>query len=201
MDFLIATRNMKKRDELQRILKPLGVNVFTEEELGVELREVEETGLTFEENAALKARSGCADSGVPCVADDSGLEVDALGGRPGVFSARYAGESAPYNEKMEILLGELKDVPKEKRTARFVSVVCCVFPDGKEFFVRGECEGEIGFETRGSGGFGYDPCFYVGEKSFAELTAQEKDAISHRGRALRAFAAELEKHMDCLNKE
>jgi len=192
MDFLIATHNMKKRDELQRILKPLGVNVFTAEELGIGLREVEETGSTFEENAALKARSGCADGGMPCVADDSGLEVDALGGRPGVYSARYAGENTPYNEKMEILLGELKDVPKNRRTARFVSVVCCVFPDGREFYARGECEGEIGFETMGEGGFGYDPCFYVGEKSFAELTAQEKDAISHRGRALRAFAAELQ---------
>ncbi len=193
MDFLIATHNMKKRDELQRILKPLGITVYTADELSINLQEVEETGATFEENAALKARSGCFDSKMPCIADDSGLVVDALDGRPGVYSARYAGEETPFAKKMELLLGELSDIPREKRTARFVSAVCCVFPDGRELFVRGTCEGEIGFEVKGSGGFGFDPCFYVGGKSFAELTAEEKDKISHRGNSLRELVKELPK--------
>ena len=182
---------MKKRDELQRILKPLGINVYVSEELGITLREVGESGVTFEENAALKARSGCEDSGIPCIADDSGLEVDALGGRPGVYSARYGGEDLPYDKKMEMMLDELRDVPEDKRAARFVSAVCCAFPDGREIMVRGACEGRIGFSASGSGGFGYDPCFYVGDKSFAELSPEEKDKISHRGKALRLLAEEL----------
>lgn len=195
MDFLIASHNMKKREELQRILKPLGVNVFTAEELGIVLWEVEESGTTFAENAALKARSGCADSGLPCIADDSGLEVDALGGRPGVYSARYGGEELPYKGKMELLFEELNGVPKEKRMARFVSVICCVFPDGRELYATGTCEGEIGFVMSGEGGFGFDPCFYVNGRSFAQLSAEEKDKISHRGNSLRALVRELPKYI------
>lgn len=195
MDFLIATHNKKKREELHRILAPLGVNVYLASEKGIELREVEETGVTFEENAMLKASSGCEDGNMPCVADDSGLCVDALDGRPGLFSARYHGEDTPYPEKISYLLDELKDVPDEKRTARFVSTVACVFPDGRNFVVRGECEGKIGYEMRGTNGFGFDPVFMVGEKSFAEFTADEKDAISHRGNSLRALAEELKKYI------
>jgi XTP/dITP diphosphohydrolase len=191
LDFLIATHNINKRDELQRILQPLGISVRTADELGVTLREVDETGATFEENAALKARGGCADSGLPCIADDSGLEVDALGGRPGVHTARYGGGEQDYEKKMALLLNELKDVPEGERTARFVSVICCTFPDGREFCVRGVCEGAIGLSVSGNGGFGFDPCFYVGGKSFADCTAAEKDAISHRGNALRALVNEL----------
>lgn len=196
MDFLIATHNIKKRDELARILAPLGVRVLTAEEAGVTLTDVEETGKTFEENAFLKADSGCRESGMPCIADDSGMEVDALGGAPGVYSARYAGEHGNDQKNNRLLLENLRDVPAEKRTARFVSSVCCVFPDGRHFTVRGVCEGRIAFEPQGRGGFGYDPLFLVGNKTFGELTAEEKDHISHRGNALRRLARELPEYLE-----
>ncbi len=157
------------------------------------LHEVAETGSTFEENAMLKAVSGCVDSMMPCIADDSGLCIDFLDGQPGVYSARFLGEDTPYPEKIAKIVELMRDVPPEKRTARFVSAVACVFPDGRRFTVRGVCEGTIGFEPKGENGFGYDPIFYVGERSFAELTAEEKDAVSHRGNALRALEAELKK--------
>ena len=195
MDFLVATHNLKKREELRRILLPLGVQPYLDFECGIILREVEETGKTFEENAMLKAVSGCADSMMPCIADDSGLCVDALDGAPGVYSARFLGEDTPYPEKIARLVELLKNVPEEKRTARFVSAVACVFPDGRRFTVRGECEGKIGFAPKGDGGFGYDPIFYVGEKSFAELTPEEKDAVSHRGNALRKLKEELKNYV------
>lgn len=182
---------MKKREELHRILQPLGIRVFLDHEKGISLTEVEETGETFEENALLKAVSGCKDSGMPCIADDSGLCIDFLDGAPGVYSARYLGENTPYPEKMDKVLALMKDVPFEKRTARFVSTAACAFPDGSSFVVRGTCEGHIGYEQRGENGFGYDPIFMVGEKSFAELTSEEKDAISHRGRSIRALADKL----------
>ena len=196
MDFLIATHNMKKRDELQRILSPLGVHVLTADEAGVDLTDVEETGTTFEENALLKARSGCKEGKMPCIADDSGLCVDALDGAPGVYSARFAGEHGNDDKNNEKLLSLLSDVPPEKRTARFVSPVACVFPDGRELVVRGECEGKIGYEKRGENGFGYDPLFYVGERTFAEFTPEEKDAVSHRGNALRALTEALPAYLN-----
>lgn len=191
MDFLIATHNMKKREELHRILSPLGINVFLDFEKGITLSEVEETGETFSENALLKARSGCKESGMPCIADDSGLMVDALDGRPGVYSARYMGEDTPYSEKMAGLVKELEGVPEKERTARFVSCAAVVFPDGREYTVNGICEGIIGYEPKGENGFGFDPIFYVGEKSFAEFSAEEKDAVSHRGNSLRALKEKL----------
>ena len=196
MDFLIATHNMKKRDELQRILSPLGVHVLTADEAGVDLTDVEETGTTFEENALLKARSGCKEGKMPCIADDSGLCVDALDGAPGVYSARFAGEHGNDDKNNEKLLSLLSDVPPEKRTARFVRTVACVFPDGRELVVRGECEGKIGYEKRGENGFGYDPLFYVGERTFAEFTPEEKDAVSHRGNALRALTEALPAYLE-----
>lgn len=196
MDFLIATHNMNKRDELQRILSPLGVHVLTADEAGVDLTDVEETGTTFEENALLKARSGCKEGKMPCIADDSGLCVDALDGAPGVYSARFAGEHGNDDKNNEKLLSLLSDVPPEKRTARFVSTVACVFPDGRELVVRGECEGKIGYEKRGENGFGYDPLFYVGERTFAEFTPEEKDAVSHRGNALRALCKALPAYLE-----
>lgn len=193
MDYLIVTHNKKKREELHRILAPTGINVFLDYEKGLKLSEPVEDGETFEDNALIKARSGCRESGMPCIADDSGLCIDALDGRPGVYSARYCGEDTPYAEKFIHLFEELKDVPKEKRTARFVSAVAVCRPDGTEFTVRGTCEGYIGFEPRGDNGFGYDPVFMVGEKSFAELSSDEKDALSHRGNALRKLKEKLEK--------
>lgn len=193
--FLIATHNMKKRDELCRILSPLGIDVKTAEQAGVQISDVEETGETFYENALLKAESGCRESGMPCVADDSGLAVDYLAGAPGVYSARFSGghgNDAANNAK---LLKLLSDVPVNERTAKYVCVVCCVFPNGDIISARGECEGYIGFESRGNGGFGYDPLFMVGDKSFAELTPEEKDKLSHRGNALRAVAEKIKDYI------
>ena len=191
MKYIIATHNMKKRNELARILGPLGVDILTAEQAGVELTDVEETGTTFEENARLKSRSGCEESGMPCIGDDSGLMVDALDGAPGVYSARYAGDHGNDPANIALLLENLKDIPDEKRTARFVCTICCTYPDGKEIVVNGTCEGKIGYAPKGDGGFGYDPVFMVGDKSFAELTAEEKDKISHRGNALKALAEAL----------
>lgn len=195
MDFLIATHNLKKRNELQRILSPLGITVLTADEAGVDLTDVEETGTTFEENALLKARSGCKEGGMPCIADDSGLCVDALDGAPGVYSARFAGEHGNDAKNNAKLLELLENTPAESRTAQFVSAVACVFPDGRELTVRGICKGMIGYEPKGTGGFGYDPLFYVGSRSFAEFSAEEKDAVSHRGNALRALVKELPKYL------
>ena len=197
MKFLIATHNIKKRDELSRILKPLGIDAVIASDIGMEITDAEETGTTFAENARIKAESGCRETGLPCIADDSGLCIDALDGRPGVYSARYAGgHDTPYSHKIATLLDELKDVPDEKRTARFVSSVCCIFPDGRELCVEGTCEGKIGFAPTGDGGFGFDPVFYVGDRSFAQFTAEEKDAVSHRGNSLRLLAEKLPEFLD-----
>ncbi len=196
MDYIIATHNMKKRDEMQRILAPLGIRVLLAEEAGVELTDAEETGTTFEENAFIKAESGCRESGMPCIADDSGLAVDYLDGAPGVYSARYAGEHGNDDANNKKLLKALEGVDPADRGAAFVSVACCVYPDGKKLIARGECRGTIGYEEIGSGGFGYDPLFlpveYSGEKTMAQLTADEKDAISHRGKSVRLLAKQIE---------
>lgn len=191
MKFILATHNKKKCAEMQRILSPLGIEVATADMLGINLTDVEETGTTFEENAYLKAYSGCMESGLPCIADDSGLVVDALGGEPGVYSARYAGGHGNDRANNEKLLRGLDGVPDVKRTARFVCCVCVHFPDGRYLVVKGKCEGRIGHEERGEGGFGYDPLFMVGDRSFAEFSAEEKDAVSHRGNALRELVKVL----------
>ena len=193
MKILLATHNMKKREELQRILSPLGIEVLLADDIGCELRDIEETGTTFEENAILKAKAGCEDSGLPCIGDDSGLCVDALDGAPGVFTARYAGGHGNDDANMDKLLGELDNVPDGQRTARFVCTCCCIFPDGKQILVRGECEGEILRERHGNGGFGYDPIFSANGLNFGEISAEEKDSMSHRGKALRLLADELGK--------
>ena len=194
MIFLLATHNTKKRTELSRILAPLGIDVQTADEAGIDLTDVEETGSTFEENARLKAQSGCRESGMPCVADDSGLAVDALGGAPGIYSARYAGDHGNDERNMDKLLAALADLPMPERTAKFVCTVCCVFPDGPEILTRGECPGHIAFSRSGSGGFGYDPIFLPDERdglSMAALSDTQKDAISHRRRALEKLAHAL----------
>lgn len=178
---------------LRGILSPSGVEfcVLTAEDVG-ECDDIEETGSTFEENAKIKA-SALSGRGYVAIADDSGLEVDALGGAPGVFSARYSGNGDEGNNQK--LLSELSDVPDEKRTARFVSVICCILPDGREITCRGECKGKILRAPRGEHGFGYDPLFFYEPfgRSFAELSPDEKNSISHRGNALARFAAELAK--------
>lgn len=186
-----ATRNPHKAEEIFRILHPLGVNVVGEGDLGITLSPVEETGTTFRQNAFLKAKSACRETGLPAVADDSGLCVDALGGAPGVYSARYA----PQGQRKAKLLEAMREIPPEKRTARFVCAVCCVFPNGDVVAAQGECAGFIACECRGDGGFGYDPIFLVGNKTFAELSDEEKDMLSHRGKALRRFAAQLNEYL------
>lgn len=195
MDYIVATHNIKKRDELCRILGPLGINVHLAEELGIELTDAEETGTTFEENAFIKAESGCRESGLPCIADDSGLAVDALNGDPGVYSARYSGGHGNDDANNELVLKNLTGVPDEERGAAYVSAVCLVYPDGRKIEVRGECRGRMGYEPIGTGGFGYDVIFLPDEygytKTMAQLTDDEKDAISHRGKALRMLADKI----------
>lgn len=196
MKFIIATNNKKKLLELERILKPLGIDAITAREAGVELDDVEETGTTFAENAFIKADAAFKKTGLPSVADDSGLCVDALDGRPGIYSARYAGDNATDEEKISKLLTELEGVEDEKRTAHFACAICCILPDGSKIEVEGRCQGKIALEPCGDGGFGYDPVFMYGDKSYAQLSAEEKDAVSHRGQALRKLKAELEKYFE-----
>ena len=205
MDFILATNNMKKLAEMQRILSPLGINVVTAKMLGITLPEVVEDGDTFEANAKIKAESACKITGLPAIADDSGLCVDYLGGYPGIYSARFAnieihGNECVDNEKNaddednnNLLLEKLQGVAESDRTAYYVCAISCIFPDGKEISVRGECHGIIGFERDGNAGFGYDPLFIINGKSFGKYEGEEKDKISHRGKALRSLAEELKK--------
>ena len=195
MNYVIATHNAHKLLEIQRILEPLGITAVTDRELGMTLPEVEETGTTFAENAYLKAASACAYTSLPAIADDSGLVVDALGGAPGVYSARYGGENATDEDRVVKLLGELEHVPAAQRTARFVSAVCCVFPQGDVRRAEGTVEGTIAFAPAGENGFGYDPIFLYGDRTTAQMSAAEKDAISHRGRALTAFSEALREYL------
>jgi len=195
MKFILATKNLKKLKELERILKPLGHEVVCERDLENPLPEVVEDADSFEGNALLKARSAMQITGLAAVADDSGLCVDFLDGAPGVYSARYAGEEQNDQKNNEKLLNALKGLPNEKRTARYVSAVAVVFPDGREFTVRGTCEGYIADHEEGSNGFGYDTLF-VGELGcFGLLSDEQKDSISHRGRAVNKMVKELEKYI------
>ena len=190
MKAVLASQNRHKLEELRTILGGLGMQVVPESELGLDI-DVDETGTTFEENSLLKAEAVLKAANMPTIADDSGLAVDALDGAPGVHSARYGpkGHDGTDAERIAYLLENLKDVPDEKRTARFVCVITCLFPDGRKIVARGECPGVILHETRGAGGFGYDPVFYLPEygMTYAELPPEKKNEISHRGRALREF--------------
>ena len=196
MKLVLATHNPKKREEMAAILESLGVEVVLQSDLGIDV-DVEETGETFAENAALKAVAVMKASGLGAIADDSGLCVDALGGEPGVYTARYAGEPTDNAKNNAKLLYNLMGVPREKRTARFVSAVACVFPDGREFTVRGECEGIIGEELCGTNGFGYDPLFISEKGCFGVISDEEKDSISHRGRALKELVKKLKEEYLC----
>ena len=189
-----ATNNGGKLKELRRILAAMGHEVKSLRELGITL-DPEETGKTFAENAKLKALAFCAAAGLPTVADDSGLCVDALNGAPGIYSARYGGvdsDQARYRLLLENLRGA------GARTAHFHTAIVCAFPNGDTLTAEGDCAGTIAFAPMGGGGFGYDPVFFVPSlrKTFAQLTAEEKNAISHRGSALRAFAAELKTYLE-----
>lgn len=193
MNVIAATGNAGKIKEFARIFSSLGVNVTAQKDILQELT-VEETGTTFAENAFLKANAVHQLTGKPAVGDDSGLCVDALDGAPGIFSARYCGEDTSYTVKMQALLKELQHTEKDKRTARFISHICYIDENGVRIDAEGICEGTIGFEPRGNNGFGYDPIFYINGKSFAELKDSEKDAYSHRGKALKLLAKKLEEH-------
>lgn len=193
MKFFIATKNAHKLREFLQIFQGTGIEIISENDLDKPLEEAEETGVTFEENALIKAKSGLLATGLPSIADDSGLCVDYLDGAPGVYSARYAGEHGDDSANNQKLLAELEGVPEEMRTARFISAIACVFPDGREFTVIGKCEGKIGFSLSGKSGFGYDPLFISEKGCFGEITPEEKNAISHRSRAIALFREELNK--------
>lgn len=199
MKLVLASKNEKKLVELRNILMQMGVEVVSESEVGVDV-EVEETGSTFEENAALKAKAVMQASGLPAIADDSGLMVDAMNGAPGVYSARYGGEGLDDTSRYRLLLENMRG--QLDRRCKFVSAICCAFPNGDLVTARGECAGTIAFAPKGEGGFGYDPIFFVPalKKTFSELTQEEKNEISHRGNALKEFKNELENYLNGINK-
>ena len=188
--FVLASHNPGKLKEMSAILEDLGVEVVLPSQVGVDA-EVEETGETFEANALLKAKAVCQAAGLPAIADDSGLCVDALGGAPGVYTARYGGEGLTDAQRYTLLLNALRG--QTDRAAHFVSVVACAFPNGDTLTAEGRCDGTIAFAPMGTEGFGYDPVFFVPElrKTFAQMDGAEKASISHRGRALQAFCKEL----------
>ncbi|MDE6260980.1 MAG: XTP/dITP diphosphatase [Oscillospiraceae bacterium] len=194
MKLVLASKNPKKLKEMNEILSGMGVEVCLQAEVGIDV-DVEETGATFEENSRLKAQAVMEASGLPAIADDSGLCVDALNGAPGVYSARYGGEGLNDAGRYRLLLSSMP--MGQARTAKFVSVITCCFPNGDVLTARGECPGTIAFAPMGEGGFGYDPVFFLPKlkKTFAQLSAEEKNAISHRGRALEAFQAKLEEYL------
>lgn len=187
MKVILASKNQHKLTELSAILSQLGFEIALESEYGLDI-DVEETGTTFEENSFLKADAVMKSSGLPVLADDSGLMVDALDGAPGVYSARY-GHKASDKERTAYLLENMKEVPEERRGAKFVCVITCLFPDGRKIVARGECPGVIARAPHGENGFGYDPVFYLPElgMTYAELPSEQKNAISHRARALQDF--------------
>ena len=193
LTFVLASKNKKKLVEMQEILGEMGVKVLSQAQAGVDL-EPEETGATFEENAVIKARAVSEASGLPAIADDSGLMVDALDGAPGVYSARYGGSHEYSDEyRWRLLLRNMED--KEQRGAKYVSVIAAVFPDGRVLTARGECHGEIAWAPKGDGGFGYDPIFRLPDgRHMAEIDLEEKNRISHRAKALEEMRKKL---MEC----
>ena len=194
MKLVLASKNKKKLVEMNDILNQLGIEVCSEAEAGVDI-DVEETGTTFEENSLLKAKAVMEASGLPAIADDSGLCVDALNGGPGVYSARYGGEGLDDVGRYRLLLNNLRGA--HTRAAHFACAIACAFPNGDELTAEGRCDGAIAFAPMGEGGFGYDPVFLVTEmrKTFAQMTAEEKGTISHRGRAMEKFVEKLETYL------
>lgn len=200
MKIIFATGNKDKMVEVRAILNGLSDEIVSMKEAGIQA-EIEENGTTFEENALIKARAVAKQTDGLVLADDSGLEIDYLNGEPGIYSARYAGEDTPYSVKNQMLLDRLKDAKEEERSARFVCAIAAVTPeiDGerKEFVVRGTFEGRIAYEPAGENGFGYDPIFYVPEYqcTSSEMSPEQKNAMSHRGQALRLMRELLEKEL------
>ena len=196
-DIVISTGNAHKLEEIGAILRDLDYNIYSLKDVNLGNLDIEENGKTFEHNALIKARTVAKLTNKITIADDSGLEVDAIGKKPGIYSARYAGENATDEENREKLLKALKNTPISHRSARFVCCIAVVFPDGKEFVVRGTCEGTIAFEEKGKNGFGYDSLFLVDNynKTFAELPAAVKNGISHRAKALELMKEELSRRV------
>lgn len=202
MRIVFATGNKDKMREIRQILGSLGMEIVSMKEADVDV-DVEENGTTFAENSMIKARAvaeclatkGDHDSIV--LADDSGLEIDYLNGEPGIYSARYLGKGTPYPEKNAVIISRLEGVPDEERSARFVCAISAVLPDGRELSTLGKMEGRIGYEIAGENGFGYDPIFFLPEygKTSAEISGEEKNAISHRGKALRSMEEALKKEL------
>lgn len=194
MQFVLATQNPKKLAEMSAILTALNIEVVSERDLGLSVA-VEETGETFTENAMLKARAVMEASGLPAIADDSGLCVDALNGGPGVYSARYGGEELDDRGRCMLLLESLRG--QTSRAAHFHTSIVCLFPNGDSIVAEGECSGAIAFAMLGTGGFGYDPIFLVPQlrKTFAQISAEEKAAVSHRGKALRVLEEKLREYL------
>ena len=195
MQIVLATHNRNKMKEMSAILGHLSVELLTLDAFP-EIGDIPETGDTLKENAFIKAKTVHQLTGLSALADDTGLEVDALNGAPGIYSARYAGSDATFDDNCQKMLKEMSGIPEEKRTARFRTVIAFVSEGGKEW-VEGVVEGQILEDKRGVGGFGYDPIFYYSplNKSFAELDSEEKNSISHRGKALRNFSRILEKRI------
>ncbi len=194
--FVLATANAHKAEEMRDVLAPLGVELRARP---ADVPDVDETESTLEGNALLKAEALCRATGQAAIADDTGLFIDALDGRPGVWSARYAGEHASYADNLEKALEELADVPDDHRAARFRSVIAVAFPNGPSWWVEGTLAGTMTRAPRGEHGFGYDPIFVPDDgdgRTLAEFSAEEKNEISHRGRALRAFAEKLLRSSD-----
>ena len=194
---VFATGNAGKVKEIQMIMEDTGMEVLSMKEAGISV-DIEENGTTYEENALIKAREVAKYTDAIVMADDSGLEIDYLNKEPGILSARYLGEDTSYRIKNQNLIDRLDGVPDEKRTARFVCAIAAVLPDGRELTTRATIEGRIGYEEKGSHGFGYDPIFYVPQfgKTTAELTEEEKNQVSHRGKALRFMKEELKRYED-----
>lgn len=189
MDKIVfATTNEGKVKEIKEILAGFPIEVVSMKEMNI-TADIEENGVTFEENSLIKARKVSKLTGLPAMADDSGLEVDYLNGEPGIYSARYLGRDTDYNYKNNYIIEKLKNVKDEERSARFVCVISLVLPDGREFIKKGVMEGRIAYEIKGENGFGYDPVFYLPEYGMtsAELSGEEKNKISHRGKALGAM--------------
>lgn len=194
---IAATNNKGKLKEFRELLKDFPVEVVSLHDMGLDM-EIEETGETFEDNAKIKSVSVFKATGLCSLGDDSGLCVDALDGMPGVYSARFAGEKATDEDRNNLLLKKLQDVKEQNRDAKFVCVISCTTEDGETFIVRGECEGKIDFGPKGENGFGYDPLFYVEQfdKTFGEMTKEEKNLISHRAEAMGKFKKEFEKRLE-----
>ncbi len=192
MKLILASNNKDKLREFKEILEPLGYEIRSQREEGINI-EAEETGDTFFENSAIKARAVYDIAHCPVISDDSGLEVDYLGGEPGVYSARYGGEDVDDIGRCYLVLDKLAGVPDENRTARFVAVISYIDENGELSQFKGTIEGRIGYERIGEHGFGYDPIFMVGDKSTAQLNPEEKNKISHRGKALMMLKEFLEK--------